>query len=82
MSPSYRPNFMRWLGAFDPSKLQPEQTINTKVAEALDRAIADEPDSIGTCQSCGKPTKEGDPRPWACSTRCYADLVGIYGPDW
>lgn len=34
------------------------------------------------CASCGNETGPGDIRPWACSSQCYADIMGIYPPNY
>lgn len=37
---------------------------------------------IGTCDDCGESCYKGSIRPWACSSRCYANVIGICDPDY
>ncbi len=35
-----------------------------------------------SCEYCGAFVPEGSIRPWACSDRCYAQIMGIEHPDY
>lgn len=56
--------------------------ILDRMAERIKQRAEDPHALLGTppardCESCGGTVEPGSIRPWACSDRCYADILGI-----
>lgn len=64
------------------TELANADTLTDAEREELASINARMAEPIGTCDECGATTYVDSPRPWACSSRCYGDAMGICWPDY